>query len=161
MKRFFLLALIVVIAYGIYQMVTTAVSPASQNNKLGSSTVTIRTTLYQVEIADNDNSRAQGLSGRKSLGTNTGMLFIFQAKDRYAFWMKDMLFPLDFVWIDGNKIVDLTENVPPPLTATYLPQYVPKFPVDKVLEINAGDIQKHGFTVGDNVNFSLFKSNVN
>lgn len=119
------------------------------------STITIKDTKYQVDIADDDRERSQGLSGREKLESDQGMLFTYSTPDRYSFWMKGMHFPLDFVWISGDKIVELTENVQIPLTDTYTPITQPKVPVDKILEINAGDIKKYGFVVGDTVQLVL------
>ncbi len=111
---------------------------------------------FSIEIADTDNKRAQGLSDRESLPQNSGMLFVFPTSDTYAFWMHRMKFPLDFVWIKGDKVVDLTENVPQPLTETYAPPTIkPKEPVDKVLEINAGEIKKNDIKIGDTFSLSL------
>lgn len=119
------------------------------------STITIRDMKYQVDIADDDRERSQGLSGREKLEANQGMLFTYPTPDRYSFWMKGMRFPLDFVWMAEDKIVELTENVQVPLTDTYTPIIQPKVTVDKILEINAGDIKKYGFVVGDTVQLVL------
>ncbi|MDD5590195.1 MAG: DUF192 domain-containing protein [Candidatus Portnoybacteria bacterium] len=106
-----------------------------------------------VKFADDPRERARGLSGRDSLDQNQGMLFIFEKPDLYGFWMKDMKFPLDFIWISGNKITDLSENIPYPRENSYLnlPKYQPKEPVDKVLEINAGLVEKYGIKIGDEI----------
>jgi len=75
------------------------------------------------------------------------MLFLFDKSGRYAFWMKDMKFPLDFIWIAGDKVVDIDENIPPDYSGTLKPET----PVDKVLEINAGVCEKYGIKKGDEV----------
>ena len=67
--------------------------------------------------------------------------------------MLGMKFPLDFVWIDGKKVVDVTRNVPPPKGMEKPTIVKPSVPVDKILEINAGDIDKFGIKVGDTVDF--------
>src|SRR3989344_9082121 len=60
-----------------------------------------------VEVADSEVERAQGLSGRKVLAEQTGILFVFPTAEQHAFWMKDMNFALDIIWLDKNwKIVD-------------------------------------------------------
>ena len=69
---------------------------------------------YAVEIADTEDTKSQGLSGRTSMAKNKGMLFIFNESSYKYFWMKGMNFPLDFVWINGKKIVDIKKNVPKP-----------------------------------------------
>ena len=99
-------------------------------------------------LAVTDSEKQKGLGYRDSLPINSGMLFVYQNKDRYGFWMKGMRFPLDFVWINGNTIVDLTEKV-----ATDAPAFAPHVPVDKVLEVNADVIESLGIHIGDPVQF--------
>ncbi|OGF99305.1 hypothetical protein A2Y99_05045 [Candidatus Gottesmanbacteria bacterium RBG_13_37_7] len=107
-----------------------------------------------VELADTDKLREKGLSGRSNLPENRGMLFIFPQERIYSFWMKEMLIPLDIIWIKNNKIVDYHQNVPfpePGITNDKLKTYSPKEPVDKVLEVNAGTIEKIKINTGDNI----------
>jgi uncharacterized membrane protein (UPF0127 family) len=107
-------------------------------------------THFNVEIADTPKTRNQGLSGRKSLPENSGLLFVFPNSGLYQFWMKDMNFPLDFVWINQGKVVEITENVPPPSQTQNQPRTVnPFFPVDHVLEVNSGFVSKNNIKVGD------------
>jgi uncharacterized membrane protein (UPF0127 family) len=106
-------------------------------------TLTIGDTTLLVEIADDIQERSQGLSGRTSLQPNTGMLFLFEEPVLASFWMKDMNFALDFLWIADGVVVDVTENVPPPEDGN-LPTYRPNQPVDMVLEVNAGWVEEHG-----------------
>lgn len=105
-----------------------------------------------VEVADTDQKRARGLSGRDSLSQNRGMLFVFSYPDHYSFWMKDMNLPLDFIWIANKQIVEITRNVrpqdfQPPKTLT------PKEKIDMVLEINAGLAEKLNIKIGDKILF--------
>lgn len=117
--------------------------------------ITINNRTIDVEIADNDAERAQGLSGRKNLENDHGMLFIFPTSGFYSFWMKDMNFPLDFVWIDQDKVVDIMENIPQPAKGEMnLPTYTSTSPVDKVLEISAGDIKKLNIAKGDRIKYN-------
>lgn len=97
-----------------------------------------------LEIADTADERSQGLSGRSSLGANAGMLFVFDNQVQPGFWMNDMNFALDIVWIRGTTIVDITENIPPPAPDEALEIYYPNTPADKVLEVNAGWVAAHG-----------------
>jgi uncharacterized membrane protein (UPF0127 family) len=122
--------------------------PQQKYVKVGSVTLAI-------EIADTDAKRGKGLSLHKPLEDREGMLFLFDKKDTYGFWMKQMLFPLDFIWIDGATVVDLSENIPAPtsIDSSDLPIYKPKVPVDKVLEVNAGFISKNGIKLGDTVTY--------
>lgn len=107
------------------------------------------TTTFNVEISDTPELRSLGLSSRKNLNADEGMLFIFPTAGFYSFWMKDMNFSLDFVWINGEKIIDLTENVPFPQSTEKLSTYTSRFPADKILEIQSGAIKKNNIKVGD------------
>ena len=107
----------------------------------------------KVEIRDDEAGRNLGLSGRPSLAENEGMLFVFDSPARYEFWMKDMNFPLDFIWINDGLVVDLSEHIPPPDKLTNEPPMTvrPKAPATQVLEVNSGWIQFHQIKVGDKV----------
>lgn len=120
--------------------------------KIKTQTVTVNNYKLTVEVADNDALRSRGLSNRAKLDKDKGMLFVFPEDDFYRFWMKDMKFPLDFIWIDNDKIVDLTENVPPPKSPNeILSAFTAKYPFDKVLEINAGTIKSYNIRIGDKI----------
>lgn len=122
--------------------------------------VLIGDTKIFIEIAETSEDKARGLSGRKRLGEHEGMLFVFDNDTLPTFWMKDMLIPLDIIWINDGKIVDIHENVLEPEEGTsdaQLPLYRPETAVDYVLEVNAGFVQKRGIEVGDVVDFSQVK----
>ena len=107
-----------------------------------------------VEIVDTEEARGQGLSGRESLGENDGMLFIFDDQNIAKFWMKDMNFPLDMIWINGNKIVNITKNVPPE-GAEPDNIYSSDYPIDVVLEVNGGYCDKHNIQEGDYITYKF------
>lgn len=112
---------------------------------------------FPVQLAVESEDRIQGLSGRASLDAGTGMLFVFEEENRLVFWMKEMEFPLDMVWIGaGCRVVDISENVPAPDPETPLsdlPRYSPDTPALYVLEINGGESAARGFGPGDPVEF--------
>jgi uncharacterized protein len=114
------------------------------------SSLTAGACTFEIEIADTESKRQQGLSGRNNLAENKGMLFVFEQPAKYGFWMKDMNFSLDFIWIKDNQIVDLSENIPPP-GDKFMPKVDPKQNVNKVLEINSGQIKKCRINIGDEV----------
>ena len=100
----------------------------------------------KVEIADTPQKRIDGLSGRQNLDQNKGMLFIFEKPDHYSFWMKNMKFPIDIIWIDENKkIIDITKNAS---QESYPERFSPKIPAKYVLEVNAGWADKHNVKIG-------------
>lgn len=109
--------------------------------------ITIGNQKISAEVVKTPGAHAKGLSGRKSLGENQGMLFIFDRPDKLTFWMRGMQFPLDFIWISGNEIRDLSPNVP----ASYPGLLTPKEEVDKVLEVNAGVINRYNVQIGNKV----------
>lgn len=99
-----------------------------------------------VEIADSEEERTQGLSGREALSPYTGKLFIFEHTGMYGFWMKDMRFPIDIVWIDESfRVVAITPSVSPD---TFPDVFYPPTPIQFVLEINAGESESLGFSPG-------------
>lgn len=114
--------------------------------------VTIGQTTWAVELATTPAQRAQGLSGREGLLEGTGMLFIFETDRRLTFWMPEMNFPLDMVWIDsGCLVVDATLNAPVPLpgqSRADLPRFSPRQPARFVLEVNAGEFEGSEITLG-------------
>ena len=96
---------------------------------------------------------AKGLSGRGSLNPGTGMFFIMA--DARDFWMKDMQFPLDIIWInDKREVVDISENLPIPISSN-IPFYSPKEPATYVLEINGGEAKALGINIGDAVEINI------
>lgn len=106
-----------------------------------------------VEVRETEAERALGLSYRTSLGENEGMVFKFDQPAPYSFWMKGMNFPLDMIWVREGKIVDISEQVPAPWS-TQIEQpetRTPKEPVDMVVEVNGGWVEKNGIRIGDSV----------
>jgi len=118
----------------------------------GLKTLYINDSKILVELADTDQKRALGLSGKDSLPENQGMLFIFSQPDYYSFWMKDMRFALDFIWINAHNVVQINQNIKP---VDFQPPESLRSnqPVDAVLEINAGMAQKLNIKIGDKVKY--------
>lgn len=108
-----------------------------------------------VEVVSAPASIIQGLSGRDELGAD-GMLFIFDQPRIPSFWMKDMKFDLDLVWIRENKVVEVTKNVPAPSFGTQLyelPSFSPSQSVDMVLEVEAGNAHDWAINPGSELFF--------
>jgi uncharacterized membrane protein (UPF0127 family) len=103
-----------------------------------------------VEVAKTPEERSSGLMGRKYLGKDEGMLFIFETEDYHGFWMKDTLIPLSIAFIDkDNRIVGITDMKP--LTFN---SHLPPKPSLYALEMNKDWFSSHGIKVGDVVRFS-------
>jgi uncharacterized membrane protein (UPF0127 family) len=99
-----------------------------------------------ISIADTPKTQEQGLSDTLSLKPQTGKLFIFDHPSMYGFWMKDMHYALDFVWMDSSlKVVHTDSDVAP---ETYPQIFYPPEEVKYVLEINAGENKKFGISDG-------------
>ena len=113
---------------------------------------------FPVELAATPEQRSQGLSGRDSLSPGTGMLFIFETEGNYTFWMKDMRFPLDLIWISAECVLaEVVADAPPPepgQSPNDLPRYTPSVPARYVLEINAGEAAAADIDPGDPVEFA-------
>ena len=134
---------------------------ACSNTQNSVSQVEINDQKISVEVVKDLESQVKGLSGRKSLPQNAGMLFVYNEKDFRTFWMRDMEFAIDIIWIDGEKIVEITENLPVP-TDENIPSYTSKAKVDKALEVNAGFVKGNSIEVGNDVmTYNRYNNHVN
>ncbi len=109
--------------------------------------ITVGTTKISAEVADTDLKKERGLSYRPSLLADQGMIFTFQEKGKYAFWMKGMNFPLDFIYVNDHKVVEVKENVP----NDNLTPFSPGEFIDAVIEVNAGFVKNNSISVGQDV----------
>ena len=109
--------------------------------------VTIAGAKLDVKVADTSETQTRGLSGRDFLADNEGMLFIFPESSYRQFWMKDMLIPIDIIWLDQNyRVIDILPSVSP---ETYPQTFAPPLPAKYVLETAGGWGQKHKIKAGD------------
>jgi len=127
--------------------------------RAGGQQVTVRVGGDEVraDVADTDQERAAGLSGRAALARDQGMLFEFPAASRPAFWMRGMRFPIDIVWIARGRVTEVTARAPVPRPGTSeseLPLYRPRRNADRVLEVSAGWARRNGVGPGDAVAIS-------
>lgn len=110
---------------------------------------------YELEIADNDETRSLGLMNRDHLDKDKGMLFVFPETGAHNFWMKDTHIPLDILWISEDKtIVDLLSNILP-CEKEDCPVYSTSKKALYAVELNAGQILDKGLLIGGKVEFSL------
>ncbi|MDO8515806.1 MAG: DUF192 domain-containing protein [bacterium] len=111
--------------------------------------------VFQVDIADTGEKRMQGLSGRDPLDPDEGMLFIFDSPGMLGFWMKDMKFDIDIIWIRDGKVIGFSQNAKaePEKSLLQLPLYYPPERAKEVLEVNAGTVARLGIKVGDSAEF--------
>src|SRR5690606_32111536 len=113
--------------------------------------LTIQNQAVNIETVSSPESITRGLSGRDQLSENHGMLFVMGRNDRHCFWMKDMKFPLDIIWLDNQKrIVHIEANVAP---ESFPKSFCPNEPAHYVLEVNAGSAADWGWSVGQQATF--------
>ncbi|MBI2023237.1 DUF192 domain-containing protein [Candidatus Giovannonibacteria bacterium] len=140
-----------------------AVFFALNRDKTENAAVEIGGVTIAAEIARTPRERAKGLSGREGLAQDEGMLFIFSNPALYDFWMKDMKFPIDIIWINNGKIVYIAENAKPPAPNTLdneLTVYHPTELASYVFEVQSAFVEQHGIKVGDDVKLigNIFES---
>ena len=118
--------------------------------------VTVNGVELLADIAATDEQRTKGLSVKDALAENQAMLFVFDIAQEHSFWMKDMKFPIDIIWLDSNKtVVHIEHNLPPCSFDSFCPTYKPDTNALYVLETAAGFAQKHEIVKGTVVEFQL------
>lgn len=150
MKAVFWFGVLVIIFGGIagYQLMhfrgnldssVVAAPPAAQ--------VMVGGVTLDVFVADTPQEQNLGLGGREALLPDQGMLFVFPESGMHTFWMKDMHFSIDILWIGENgTIVSMLSSVSP---ETYPKVFAPKESARYVLETNAGFVAQHDIREGD------------
>lgn len=116
--------------------------------------VTLKGIVFQARVAADAASREKGLSGTKSLGKTDAMLFVFDKDDTWSMWMKDMLIPIDIVWLDANKKVVYIVKRADPSSYPYT-TYQSTKPARYILELPAGTVDAKIIKFGDTAIFDL------
>ena len=144
----FLIVILVLLKLGQKGESLPATPPRAGQDKPEQGYLQINNQKIPVEIARTKTEQERGLSGRESLPPGTGMLFIYNQPDYRSFWMKEMNFPLDFIWIKEGKIVAITKNITP---QDFQPPQALESPksVDQVLELNTGEIKQLNLKIGN------------
>jgi len=144
------ISVIVAIAIAVAMLMPFVTQPAQTNTPIYNYEVrkiTIDDIVLDVEIADDGKKIERGLMFREMLPENRGMLFIFDEERKYQFWMMNMKFNIDMIWLDANgKVVHIVEAAEPCIDAahTSLCTYSPDEPARYVLEVNSGFVQRYG-----------------
>ena len=102
-------------------------------------------------IADTPEKQKIGLSNTPLIKNNEGIIFVFDKPGLYGFWMKDMKFALDFIFIKDGLVVDILENIGP---ATYPKVFMGKEPYDIVIELSAGEVTKSKINLSEAIVFT-------
>lgn len=131
-------------------------------DNVSSSSVKIKDLIINVDLAKTPEQITKGLSIKNTLSENEGMLFIFDAPKKYSFWMKDMKFPIDMIWISSdNKIVHIEKNLQPCTFFLFCTSYSPHANSKYVLEVPSNYTTKNNIIVGDRVDFFIGDSTQN
>lgn len=120
---------------------------------VGTPYIKIAGVTLKIELAETPEAKQQGLSGRNGLAENTGMLFLFEEPGAYGFWMKDMNFAIDIIWLgeDGEVIYIKKDARPESFPETFGPERDAKY----VLEVVSGFSDKNNLKVGDQTEFTF------
>ena len=111
---------------------------------------------YNIEVARTPVQMRRGLMFRDSMPEDRGMLFIYNPERVATMWMKNTVLSLDMLFIDEHGvIITIAKNT----TSYSLNTISSQQPVRAVLELNAGQVEKHSLNTGDRVSHSLFEKN--
>ncbi len=143
---------VTVFVFYLYSMIAAPASAVMNSRDIAIRRVNGGPAAVMAEVAITKAEQARGLGGRESLDPDSGMLFPFSAYSRPGFWMKGMHFPLDIVYLNRGKVVEIKDNVP---VADKPVPFFPEHDVNAVLEVNAGWCAAHGVKVGDPVAYQL------
>ena len=111
-------------------------------------------TIY-ADLVKTEEDRMRGLMFRKTLNEDQGMLFVFVSEGLYSFWMKNMNFAIDILWLDRHKRIIHLEREVPPCEKEPCPSYAPRVPAKYVLELKAGSIEKRKLKLYDRIDFII------
>ncbi len=145
---------IIIIFIAIFLIYTGTESILPTYSKMSGPQVVIGSKPIRVMVADSLEKQLQGLSDRSGLCPDCGMLFVFPQAQTRNFWMKDMRFPLDIIWISGSTIVKIDKRLPPEGDAP-VNIYGSDAPVNYVLEVNGGYCDAFNIKVGDEIKIAI------
>ncbi len=153
-NNFFVLIIGLVFIIGIFYFLSTIHSKKSLDEENYTGLIKINNMPINIQIAQTDSQHHQGLSGRKSLPLQAGMLFVFNDYKKRNFVMREMNFPLDFIWIKDDYVVSCSQNVPVLDKNQQIKHISSPDLVNYVLEVNAGFCYKNNIKAGDRVDFN-------
>lgn len=106
---------------------------------------------YTLEVVTSARDKSKGLSDRSSLPQDRGMLFVYDREAVRCFWMKDMNFSIDIIWLNKNRdVVHIEQNLSPD---TYPRSFCPEQDAMYVIELNANETYTAGISLGDKLDF--------
>jgi uncharacterized membrane protein (UPF0127 family) len=129
-------------------------SDANPSDNRTSSIVRIDDMNITAILALTPEEQSTGLAIKETMKENEGMLFVFDTPKKYSFWMKDMKFPIDIIWLDSKKkIVHIEDRLEPCVFLLPCPSYAPTTDSLYVLEVVSNFTNKHEVRIGDQVLF--------
>ncbi len=147
--KFFFLAVVALASFEVILFLVSIVqeAPLDYLQNLPVQTLTINNDTLDVFIVDTPIAQARGLSFVPGLPSGTGMMFVFVESHIPKFWMKDMRFDLDMIWLDESlAVIDIHQNITPD---TYPEIFSPISPASYVIEVTAGVVNTLDIGVGD------------
>lgn len=105
----------------------------------------------EIEIADQEDERMQGLMYRHYLPENAGMFFIFDHEELRSFWMKNTYISLDIIYINSDMEIVSIQKYTQPKSTYSLPS---EKPAKYVLEVTAGYTDQYDIKPGDRIEYS-------
>lgn len=107
--------------------------------------------IVDLEIADNDQERTQGMMYRSSMSYDKAMIFIMEYERPQSFWMRNTKMSLDIMYVNGDmEIVTIYKHTQP-----YSESPIPSFKKAKyVVETAAGFCDQFGINEGNFIQFS-------
>jgi uncharacterized membrane protein (UPF0127 family) len=156
-KSLFAIILILCASFGLWYFVKNTKAeeskdPSQNEENFTLASISFENTNLKLEVADTNELREKGLSDRETLA-HDGMIFIFDRPSLQTFWMKDMKFNIDIVWVDDSgEVIQINENVSRFTYNSTYPEYSQKFtselPVKYVIELEAGKSKILNLKVG-------------
>jgi uncharacterized membrane protein (UPF0127 family) len=130
----------------------------SNDSKYLKAKVTVKGFELNADVPITNELMAKGLAVKNQLKESEAMLFVFEDSAKHSFWMKDMKFPIDIIWLDSNgRVVHIEQNLQPCVSVFICPNYTPNADSQYVLETVAGFTQRHNVSVGTNIDIELVR----
>jgi uncharacterized protein len=130
----------------------------SADNKYLKAKVTVKGFELNADVPITSELMARGLAVKNQLKESEAMLFVFEESAQHSFWMKDMKFPIDIIWLDSDgKVVHIEQNLQPCVSVLICTSYSPDIDSQYVLETVAGFTQRHNISVGTNIDIELVR----
>lgn len=141
MKKILSILTICLIFLGLNHYISAQSSPYKHYFEYNGETVLLEEAITQEQ-------KMQGLMGRKKLAENTGMVFIYDGAQELAFWMKDVLVPLDIIFLKDGEVIRIYKNAKVVKQGSHYKIYPSKGLANQVIEVNAGFCKQNNIKKG-------------